>query len=96
MWNFFFHRDARINLPETARNSGLCARRRRVSFAGAESLETRSLLSATGNDSAMPSFSAVDLSDRLPPVPADIAMTDAVDLKASFVADAENLTHSAI
>lgn len=90
MWNFFFHRDTRINLPETARNSGLCARRRRrIPFAGAESLETRSLLSATGNDSA------IDLSDRLPPVPADLAMTEAVDLQASFAADAFDLTHRA-
>ncbi len=96
MWNFFFHRDARVNLPETARNSGLCVRRRRrISFAGAESLETRSLLSATGNDSAMPSLSAIDFSESLPPVPADMAMVEAVDRQASFVSDGVNLTHRA-
>ncbi len=96
MWNFFFHRDTRINLPETARNSGLCARRRRrIPLAVAESLETRSLLSATGNDSSMPSLSATDLSDNLPPISADLAMTEAVDLQASFAADAVDLTHRA-
>ncbi len=96
MYNFFFHRDTRINLSETARKSGLCARRRRRnSFANAESLETRSLLSAAGNDSPMQSLSAKDLSDRLPPVPADMAMTAAVNLRAAFVLDGVNLTHSA-
>lgn len=52
MWKFFIHRGVRKDSPESATSFGSrVRRRRRVSFAGAEPLETRALLSATGNDS---------------------------------------------
>lgn len=86
MWNFFIHRGVRKNSPEPATNSGSRPkRRRRMPFAGAEPLETRALLSATGNDSPMQSPSMIDLSNSLPPVPADISLIEAPNLKASFV-----------
>lgn len=67
MWNLFMQRDKQHELPESATNFGSRAkRRRRMPFAGAEPLENRALLSATGDDSP------IDLSDNVPAVPADV------------------------
>lgn len=96
MWNFLIHRNARNGLPESATNSGSRARRRRrVPFAGAEPLETRALLSATGNDSPMESFSAIELTNRFSLTPADIALVEAQNLQASSVRHDVNLNHRA-
>lgn len=96
MWNFLIHRDTRNDLPESATNSGSRERRRRrMPFAGAEPLETRALLSTTGNDSPMESLLMIDLTNSLPPVPADMSLIEALNLKASFVWDDANLYHPA-
>ncbi len=94
MWNFFIHRGVKKDTPESATNSGSRPkRRRRMPFAGAEPLETRALLSATGNDSPMESFSMIDLTNSLPPVPADIALSEVENLKASFAGADANWNH---
>ena len=79
MWNLFMQRDKQHDLPESATNFGSRAkRRRRMPFAGAEPLENRALLSANGDDSP------IDLSDNMPPVPAEVISVD-VEKPKGFV-----------
>lgn len=93
MWNFSFQREATGELPEPASNRRERARRfRRPAFAGAESLESRALLSAAGIDAPIESFDVIDLVNQLPPTPADISLIDAENLKSSFGTAASGFT----
>lgn len=98
MWSYFNHRDSRNELPDPPSNSGSPARRRRRPlFAGAEPLENRALLSATGNDSPIESISAIELSNSLPPVATEISSMSIAEknLESSRVFAPMNLTHGA-
>ena len=81
MWNFLIQRSTKNAASGSNHDTGSPAKRRRPSpFAGAEPLETRALLSATGTDSPMNLFAINAGTNNSPPVAADI----------SFVGDANS------
>ncbi len=84
MWNSLFRSSALCESPKSKVVSRAHRRRRRL-FAGAECLETRALLSATGADSTPEFVPLTDTPANLPAVPADIVLTSEVGSGSSFL-----------
>ncbi len=95
MWNFLIQRSVKKTAMGSAHDAGLPARRRRPRpFAGAEPLENRALLSATGSESTIDRFAMDAGANNVPPIAADISFaSDASSSSAHEKSVVENGTN---
>lgn len=85
MWNFLSRFNVKGDAARAEHDAGTHAKRRRPRpFAGAEPLEARALLSASGMDSPANVVAANALADGLPPVTAEVGSIESTHAKMSL------------
>lgn len=84
MWNFLSRFNVKGDAARAEHDAGTHAKRRRPRpFAGAEPLEARALLSASGTDSPVNVVAANALADGLPPVSTEVGSIEGTHAKMS-------------
>ena len=97
MWTSLFQSDSRDGSTEPNFKLILRARRRRRRvIAGAELLESRAMLSASGTELPSEKFSVIDLQDALPPIPAEISSASDFEQDLAAEVDLETSRHSSV
>ncbi len=87
MWNFLTRTNLNDDGSRAERDAGSRAKRRRPRlFAGAESLESRAMLSASGMDSPVNLVAANSVVDGVPSVAAEVRSVESGDSKMGFAA----------